>query len=341
MARNRPLSLEELTETARVYANHDENAVRAARALGIGRSALIARLERLAREKKEPDYELPEFPDNDIPVEEIIGMMEKRFEKRHAFQRATKWFPVNVKDTKPIGLAFVGDPHVDDDGCNWGQLRTDIEVMRSPGIYATNIGDTTNNWIGRLLGQFAKQETSQETARKLAKWFLKDAGIKWLVWLLGNHDAWGDGSAILREMNVQNVPMMDWQAQYKLVFPNRYECRVWASHDFAGHSMWNSLHGPQKTAHMKESAEIFVCGHKHNWALHQEESAGRDFVYWLARARGYKFIDSYAEKLNHQSQQYGATILAVINPEAKNPAAAVQCFADLEHGADYLKFLRK
>jgi len=134
--------------------------------------------------------------------------------------------------------------------------------------------------------------------------------------------------------------MEEWQAKFKLVFPNKKECRIWAAHDFPGHSMWNTMHGAQRAAHMKEEAHLYICGHTHNWALHQEESASREFVYWLARARGYKFMDDYAEKLGHFSQDNGAAILTIIDPDAASQAGFVQCYADVEHGADVLTYMR-
>ena len=284
---------------------------------------------------------LPEFPEDDIPVEEIIESMCKRYEKRSAHVAAKKWFPVQIKSDIPIGVGFVGDPHVDDDGCNWPLLKQHIEIFKNTdGLYGVNIGDTTNNWVGRLMKKFADQETSQSTARKLAKWFLHDSGIEWLVWLLGNHDVWNDGAAVLTGMNTKRIPMEDWEAKFRLVFPNNRECRIWASHNFSGNSIWNSLHGPQRTAHTKAEANIYVCGHLHNWALHHEESATRDFTYWLARARGYKFIDEYATKLGHGSQDEGATIVSVIDPKATSEAGFVTCFADMEEGADFLTWKR-
>jgi hypothetical protein len=322
------------------------NQIAASLALGIPRptfqhrlrSAVLAKVE---PEKERPSYALPEFPDNDIPVKDIIESMSRRFQKRQTYQNALKWFPIKLRDNKPIGLALVGDPHVDDDGCNWPQLRADIEIMKQDGIYAVQIGDPNNNWAGRLIRLYANQETSKDTAWKLTKWFLRDSGVRWLAWLDGNHGAWNDGARIMREMNIKHIPMADWQAQFKLVFPNEAECRVWASHDFPGHSMWNTLHAAQKAAHTKDWAHIYACGHKHNWALHHEESASRGFCYWLARCRGYKYIDDHAERMGHASQQYGATVLAVIDPNATDDNASVVCFSNLERGADYLKWLRK
>lgn len=333
-----------LRETMTVLANCDGNQMAAAKQLGISRGAMQSRISRanargLQAGKSAP--ELPEFPDDDVPVGELIDTMERRFSKRHAHDEAKKWFPVKMPEARPIGLAFMGDPHVDDNGCNWPLLRRHCEIMRQDGIYAVNIGDTTNNWTGRLLKKFADQDTSQATARKLAKWLLTDAGIQWLLWLFGNHDGWNDGAAVLSAMNVQRIVMIDWQAQFRLCFPNGWDCRVWAAHQFPGHSMWNTLHGPQRAAHTKDWAHIYACGHTHNWAAHHEESASRDFVYWLARCRGYKFLDEYADKYGHQSQRFGATVLAVIDPNAEQEVNRVHCFADLELGADFLKYLRR
>ena len=339
-----PLSDDDCNAALNALAKFDGNVTEAAKSLKLNRDTFRGRIAAATLRQpslvKTATVELPVFPDDDIPVSEIIGMMEKRFNKRSEHKTSTKWFPIKIKDNKPIGIAFMGDPHVDDDGCNWPLLRKHCEIMNQDGIYGVNIGDTTNNWGGRLVAQFANQETSQKTAHKLAKWLMLDSGIKWLCWLMGNHELnWNEGPAILRAMGGAKIPMHDWQAQFKLVFPNGVETKIWANHNFAGHSMWNTLHGGQKTAHMKEQAHIYVCGHHHNWALHQEESGSKDFYYWLARCRGYKYLDSYAELHGHYPQQDGATILAVINP-AKKGVNHVLCFADLEAGAKYLKYLR-
>lgn len=335
-----------LERTVAAVAEHGSQRA-AAKALGIGATTVRAQLreyEDMKRDAK-PGLTLPDFGDDDIPTEEIVQHMERRFQKRWQHRDAKQWFQVRVNDDGPIGVLWFGDPHVDDDGCNWPLLRQHIEIAKQPGIYGANIGDTTNNWSGRLARLFAEQETSQHTARKLARWFLTESGVRWLLWIMGNHDAWGDGSEILRLMGATMVksekpPMEDWQARFRLVFPNGREARVHAAHNFSGHSIWNSLHGPQRAAHTKAEAHLYVAGHTHNWALHHEESASREFTYWLARCRGYKFIDHYGENLGHMPQQGGAAILSVFDPEAKSEAAFVQCFADPEEGAAYLQWKR-
>lgn len=289
---------------------------------------------------KNKNIEYPDLPEDDVPTADIIEWQKRRFAKRLEYTKSKRWFPVRVQQDGPIGLSFFGDPHVDDDGCNWPLLYHHCELhQKTDGLYGLNIGDTTNNWVGRLGRLFGEQETSQATARKLAKWFLAESGITWACWLMGNHDLWNEGAEILRGMNATSVPMEDWSAKFTLVLP-KAEIRIWASHQFPGNSQWNTLHGLQKAASMKDAAHIYVAGHIHQWGMHQEESADRDFVYWLVRARGYKFIDKYAELLGHESQQEGAAITAIINPDATSASGLIQCYADMDAAADYLVWLR-
>ena len=289
---------------------------------------------------KDPSpVKLPEFPDNDIPTEEIIETLKKRFEKRKERADAEKWWPVKIKDEGPFAICHWGDVHLDSPGCDWPTLEKHVRlVAETPHVYGLNIGDTVDNWpqSGRLLKLYAQSDNSEETAWKLAKWFLVDSGITWVVWLLGNHDLWNQGKYVLKYMNSGvGVPMFDWGSQFVLKCGKR-EWRIWASHDFPGHSMWNTLHGPQKAAHIKERADLYICGHKHNWALHQEESGSRDFTYWLARARGYKYLDDYSSKLGHFPQERGSSIISVHD----TVTGSLTCFPDVEEGLDYLQFKR-
>ena len=284
--------------------------------------------------------DLPEFPDDDIPTEDIIASMERRFSKRHAHSQAKRWFPIKVNIDGPFGIMWYGDPHLDSNGCNWPLLRKHIELHKKcPQLLAANLGDTTDNWVGRLMRLYADSDQSKQTAHRLARWFLLEAEIPWFLWIMGNHDIWNDGDTLLKALNVNRL-VMEPRAQFVLKAGGK-EWKIWAEHNFKGHSMWNSLHGPQKAAHMKDMANLYICGHTHNWALHQEESASREFTYWLARARGYKFLDHYAEELGHFPQAEGASIVSVHDPNATSMAGFLTCFADPEEATDYLIWKRK
>lgn len=272
----------------------------------------------------------PTFPDEDIPVDRIIGLMAERSKRKLEAAAAKEWMPIRINSTSPVVIAFVGDPHLGDDGTNWDLLLRDIGMMTAPNVYAVNIGDVGNFWIGSLIRLYADQETSKKTEHKLAKWFLHDSGIRWLLWLLGNHDTFGDAAYILKAMNKTSVPMMEWQAKFTLKFPTGLEVPIFASHDFPGNSQWNGGHANMKAAKMRGGAAIYVSGHKHTWHLHSEEMPDSGEVFWTMRARGYKFLDSHATRHGFSSDKYGATMAAVIDPRADTIHEALTCFPCLE-----------
>ena len=169
------------------------NKAEAARLLGIPRSTLRYYSDRVvgAQPDSVANVELPQIPDEDIPVEEIIDGMVVRFKKRQEYFNARQWMKFKIKDDKPIGICWFGDPHVDNNGCNWGLLKEHCEILRTTeGMYGASIGDHTDNWVGRLTRLYAHSDQSRTTAIRLAEWFIRDSGVRWLLLLRGNHDMW-------------------------------------------------------------------------------------------------------------------------------------------------------
>jgi len=159
-----------------------------------------------------------------------------------------------------------------------------------------------------------------------------------LVLIGGNHDMWSGAGDPLKWMCGLNTVREDWEARISINFPNGRKCRIHAAHDMPGHSQWNSLHAQNKMARFKGHAELYISGHRHNWGLAHIEDVERKKTAWLARARGYKFHDTYAFVKGFEQQNFGQAILQVIDPHNPSPVSWVQCFADPQEGADYLKF---
>lgn len=319
---------------------------KAALELGISRSAAQDAVKRhIKRLEESSSPSVPtadELPPGDIDIEEVIALQEKRFVARKANADAKRWRKFHVPISGPYALMFVGDPHVDDNGCNWPLLKAHCKLAaETEGVYAINIGDSTNNWSGRLARLWAEQDTSASTAKAMASWLLNKSGMPWFMWLHGNHDMWDGpvGAAWFEAKKPHYVSMEDWQAKFTLVSPNGHELRVWAAHNFKGNSIWNNMHGLERAAQMQDWAQLYVAGHHHDVGLRQGENPHRNFCYWLARARGYKFIDHYADLHGFGHHQHGASVLAVIDPAADKPNA-VQCFLDPFEGAEFLKWKR-
>lgn len=311
---------------------------------GVDADGNIGWFGRLKEQKEE--IALPQFPDEDAPVEKLIDLQCERYATRKASHDAHTWFPVTVKENRPIGILWFGDPHVDDNGCNWPLIRKHTKFCKdTDGLYGANIGDTTNNWSGRLIRLYAEQDASVKTARRFAKWFMLDSGVKWLIWLIGNHDAWGDGAEVLSQMakqhGTQKIICHDWEARFCVQFPNGQAMRVFAAHNHPGNSMWNPLHGQVKAVRFGTGIDLIVAGDKHNWAISQWELAEQSTAPLMLRVRGYKHMDDYARRLGISEQEEGQAILTIFNPLSANRAGRITPFIDLDTGVDYLKFLRR
>lgn len=343
------LTDEQCLEGLRAYTTFGGSLKAASEATGLSRQLLRNRVEQAKKrgldKGAENELVFPTFPSDDIPVEKLIDHMVERSRLRKQSYEAHTWFPVKVKENKPIGILWFGDPHLDDNGCDWELIKRHAKLCKeTPGLYGANIGDSSNNWGSRLAHLYANQDTSVKTARRFVEWFMLESGIKWLVFLLGNHDVWGDGAEIMAQMALkhksQKVPLHDWEARFVLQFPNGEGVRINAAHDFSGSSMWNPLHGAVKTAKSGDHIDLAVCGHLHNWAISQWEMAAQGNIPVMIRVKGYKTYDKYAQRLGHYEQKEGSAILTVLDPNAKTRAGRVVPFADVEAGAEFLKWLR-
>lgn len=322
----------------------------AAEALGIHHSAvqgMVARVKAHAASKggvqptATPTFD--PLPSKSGTYDELKQAALKRFERRLAYDTEKRFRKIRFEDNLPIALGYIGDPHLDDDGCDWPSLTADTDtIVETPGFYASNLGDTTNNWVGRLARLYAHQETTSAQAWILAEGWLKEIGPKLLMLVRGNHDAWSGESDPLPWI-MSGHPATDvyeWNVRVALTFPECDPVRIWAAHNFKGHSQYHTLHGMIKARLWhRDPAEIYACGHLHEWGFMSHEPTAGRVVHYL-RARGYKFCDSYADELQFPSQQFGRTITTVIDPVA--PAdRRVTVYSSVQEAAEYLTFKRQ
>jgi hypothetical protein len=329
---------------------HDEygSSAAAARALNMPVSTFKDRLKRERRGKRPPArsatiLEFPQLPDPREPIDKLLKRRTEHYRRQREHKAAATWQQIKVSDNKPFGLALIGDPHLDDDGCAWPSLMADIDVMKSTeGLYAVNIGDSQNNWVGRLARLFGNQETSQTSARQLVEWFLLNSGIRWAAVLLGNHDLWNEGGEIISRMCAAakvTIPVHEWAAKVEFVFPNGATCRASLAHDFKGKSIYSTTHGPLREAIWnQDGANILAAGHIHYGGLQQVEIPGGHNP-WLVRVRGYKEMDHFALHNGFHEGSRFASVMAIIDPTAP-PEDRVLMFGSLKQGAAVLKAMR-
>lgn len=310
----------------------------AAKALGLPRATLDSRLKRV--EKRE-EYEFTPLPDPDVPIDELIAHRKRQFERKREHEEASKLIPVRVKIVGPIGILHFGDPHVDDDGTDIGALEHHTELVRTTeGLFGANVGDTTNNWCGRLARLYAEQSTSAAQAWRLAEWFI--GRCRWLYMIGGNHDLWsGAGDPLKWIAKQQNALYQSSEARIDLQFPNKRSVRINARHDFAGSSQWNPAHGPGKALQLGFRDHIAIAGHKHESAHNELKDAASGITMHAIKVASYKIYDRFAKEKGFRDSTLSPCAMTVIDPSLPNTHPdLVKVFWEPDEGVEFLKWKR-
>ena len=320
--------------------------VEMAKATGELASTLRTRMGR-ARET----IELPEFPPSDIPFTDRRELQGRSFEARRASYDAHTWFEVKHLDLLPVGYAFVGDPHGDDNGHNVAQYDKDMRLLsKAEGVYATNMGDLTNNWPagGRLADKWKDQSSSRSDAIDFIRYTANQ--VDWFLMLMGNHEGFSrDTEDLIREiLKDKDTIVHKWDARFVVNFPNGKRCWIRAAHDYKGKSWFHELHGNIR-AFLDCPAHIVVAADHHDAAYYTHEvpqiahlmNPGLPFIAHLMRVRGYKHMDDYALIKGFDDYQEGASAIAIIDPTAERGGRFVEVDMDLERGIEKLIRMRK
>jgi hypothetical protein len=288
---------------------------------------------------KPDEFELPDLPEESVTVEELLERRKRQFTQKRVYEDAHKLIPIKVKIDGPIGILHFGDPHVDDDGTDIDALERHTDIINNtPGMFGANVGDTTNNWCGRLARLYGEQSTSAKEAWQLAEWFVNR--VRWLYAIGGNHDLWsGSGDPMQWIMKQQNGLYKSSEVRLNLEFPNGRDVRINARHDFSGNSMYNPAHGAMKAILFGERDHISICGHKHvsGYGVLKDPNTGT--ICHAIQVASYKVFDRYAKERGFRDQHISPCAVTVINPEA-DEAGLVHVFWDAEEAAEYLTWLR-
>lgn len=319
---------------------------KAAVALGISRNTLQSRVY-LARtrgvtEAPPKPFEAEELPDELPTADELLERRSKHFIRKRQAIDARALIPVRITCEGPIGIAHLGDPHVDDDGTDIDLLREHVRIInKTDGLFAGNVGDYSNNWVGRLARLYGQQTTSAAEAWVLVEWLVK--AVRWLYLVGGNHDCWSGAGDPVKWMAAQaRVQYEAHGMRLGLSFSNGRVIRVNARHDFSGRSQWNTAHGPAKAVQMGWRDHILTCGHTHVSGYQVLRDPASGLISHALRVGSYKTYDRYAEEKGLPNQTFTVAPVTVIRPQFNDSDnRLVTVFFEPGTAAEFLTWLRK
>jgi hypothetical protein len=286
------------------------------------------------------ELENPPPPGSHEDVRDLIEHRAKVYARKMA-RRGDRVRRIRLRDDLPICIANFGDPHVDDDGCDWPRLLKAVETVRdTEGMWAGQVGDLHNNWVGRLASLYEKQSTTREEALKLARWLLHSAPHLYVV--AGNHDLWRDSWDMLRAM-IGSAPihvLERYEARIQLQWPNGVTKRIHVRHDFKGRSQWNPAHGMVKAAMLDGWADVYLQGHHHeaaeNMLVRHDGTVAR-----VVKVGAFKRMDSYAEQHAFTPCDHGEVAYTIFDPQASRSTEQIRVLWDADEAAAMLQWLRE
>ncbi len=218
-------------------------------------------------------------------------------------------------------------------------MYTDI-INNTEGMFAGNLGDIQNNWVGRLSALYGQQSTSAKESWKLTEYFVNK--LNWLYLVAGNHDVWsGDGDPLEFIMRDHKGLYERWGARMNLIFPNGKEITINARHTWKGNSMWNTAHGVAKAAQMGWKDHILTCGHTHVSGYQVIKDPASGLISHALQVASFKIMDNYADKLGLDDKNIFNCPVTIIDPRYEDDDnRLITTIFNPEVASEYLKYLR-
>ncbi len=277
-------------------------------------------------------------PKGGISIHDIKDLRRKVFKRKKEKESYMKSIPVTFEDNKPIGILHFGDMHLDSDGVDLDLVDEHLKLLKTTeGLYGGNLGDSTNNWVGFLGKLYGEQHNTIEEAMRLLEAYLSKTD--WLYTIVGNHDKWNGGEAVLR--GAVKTGVLGEDIRLTMQFPNGTVNTLHARHNFTGNSMYNPAHGSVKEALFGSRDDIVIHGHKHSTGYSIITDAERHKILHCISVGSYKEIDSFKTQMGFRDDNITPSIITTINPMlGENHPDRIKVFFDINEGVNYLNYIR-
>jgi len=287
------------------------------------------------------EFVVQNIPVEEMPIEDIIKYRNKKYAQKYNAYKKSQLIDIRININGVIGICHFGDPHVDDDGTNLAEIYALCNLIKkTKGMFAGNLGDVQNNWIGRLQALYGQQSTTAKESWLITEHFLNS--VDWMYLIAGNHDVWsGDGDPLEFIMRDKKSLYKQHGARMNLRFPNGKSIRISARHQFKGNSMWNTAHSISKAVQMGWRDHILTAGHTHVSGYQVLKDPASGLISHAIQVASFKNMDEYANRLGLDDKNIFNAPVTIIDPKYDDDDnRLITTFFNPYEGAEYLKWKR-
>jgi hypothetical protein len=280
----------------------------------------------------------------DETEEEFLARVFQSATKSVEKAKAQKHATLKIASSEPVGIAFLGDQHIDTKGTDLRFLeRTAKFIGSTPGLYGFGLGDVLQNNIVHRDKDVRALPDQLRFFDCYLGWMLG----KFLMSVDGNHDAWTQQvagfdhiKAAAKRHKFHYAPD-EMLVTVQIVNPHdadevTAEWTIAARHQFRRHSNLNPLHAcwrwmEEQAPNWDRIPDVLVLAHNHAAAVGVHNFAGRDV--WGIRPGSAQIDSNYARQKGFQD--FRPTAPVAVLPAVQS--GRVQCFADPEAAVQHMR----
>lgn len=340
---NPPMDEARVKSTLETFRQAAGNVSETARRLGISRRCVR---DRLAFAERWGWMEPEERAGGNTSSAALLADARARKLKAYAKKKAKgDWRKASLVHLpqQPFRLKLFGDPHLDDDGCDYELFeRHWLEMDATAGVYGVCIGDWFNNWT-KSLAHLWKESGDPSDAWVLFEHLMEQRGEALIGGCSGNHDDWTHAPADPIDMLMKRHGVRYRRGAIRLLLDfgqNSYTIAL--RHKWHGNSMYSAAHGLKKAALFGWNDDLMVGGHIHQDEPRMHVHPDTGAISRLCQISAFKRFDEYADTHGFMSNAFSPVWDLVINPyrSRSDPERTVVMW-DSEAAADRLAFERR
>lgn len=338
-----PLSDELAQQAADLMRDNGMNLSASARLAGVARQTFQTRVK-IAHERGFIGDEGLRDP-NTPTSEQYLEAKTRKIAAFQAKKRKGDWRkPVMIRlPSRPFRLKVFGDPHLDDDGCDFDLFeRHWMEMDAGNGVYGVCIGDFFDNWL-RALSHLWKDHTTPPSDAWLCLEYLMEArGAALIAACSGNHDDWTHGPADPVDLLMKKYGVVYRRGAVRpmLAFDGLDPIFIGMRHKWRGHSMYSAAHGILRAGIFGWRDLLMIGGH-----IHQDEPRllihPDGFKSHVCQVSAFKLYDDFKDVQGFMGPQISPVWDLVIDPRrSDSDPDKVKIFWTSADAAAHLDHLR-